>query len=396
MELIRPRELLKMSQQLRPRMLIHFPKESRTGDARVAVVPEAAARLVKLGARVSIEPGIGANVLLPDSSYLEAGAELAGDDASAADLVVRLNKPAIEDVAKLASGSVHVSFTDPFNDPDLLRALAKQGVSAVGMEMIPRTTLAQKMDAMSSQANLAGYAAVVLAAERLDRILPMMMTPAGTIQPARVFVMGVGVAGLQAIATARRLGARVEAFDTRPAVEEQVKSLGAKFVRVDLGETGETAQGYARELTEEQLAKQREAMAAKCAESDIVIAAAQVFGRTAPILVTSDMIRRMRPGSIVVDLSVDTGGNVEGVVADDETIVAGVRIVGHRGFSGRVAMHASQMYAANVVNFVEHFWDREAKRLRIDLDDEIMRGSLVTHDGRIVHERFRDREEDRS
>ena len=382
-----------MSRQDQLSMHIHFPKETRAGDARVAVVPDAVKRLVKLGASVSVETGAGEALRVPDSEFEAAGASLTDDTAAPdgrADLVVRLNKPAVADVARLSSGSVHISFTDPFNDAELTRSFAEQNVSSVSMEMIPRTTLAQKMDAMSSQANLAGYAAVVLAAERLDRILPMMMTPAGTIQPARVFVMGVGVAGLQAIATARRLGARVEAFDTRPAVEEQVRSLGARFVRVDLGETGETAQGYARELTDEQLAKQREVMAAKCAESDIVIAAAQVFGRKAPILVTSEMIRRMRPGSIVVDLSVDTGGNVEGIVADEETIVDGVRLVGHRGFSGRVAAHASQMYAANVVNFVEHFWDREANRLRLDLEDEIVRGCLVTHGGRIVHERFRE------
>lgn len=373
-------------------MHIHFPKEHRAGDARTAVVPEAIRRLVKLGAETSFEPGVGETLRMPDSEFVDAGARLASADSStstAADLVVRLNKPTVEDVAKLSSGSVHVSFTDPFNDPELMQSFAAQKVSSVSMELIPRTTLAQKMDAMSSQANLAGYAAVVLAAERLDRILPMMMTPAGTIQPARVFVMGVGVAGLQAIATARRLGARVEAFDTRPAVEEQVRSLGARFVRVDLGETGETEQGYARELTVAQLATQREVMAAKCAESDVVITAAQVFGRQAPILVTDAMVRRMRPGSIVVDLSVDSGGNVEGIVADEETLVEGVRLVGYRGFSGRVAAHASQMYAANVVNFIEHFWDREANRLRLDLDDEIIRGSLVTHQGSIIHERFR-------
>lgn len=386
-------ELSKMSRHDTLRMHIHYPKETRNGDDRVAVVPDSVRRLVKLGATVSVEAGAAEALHVPDSELAAAGASLTDDSDAAhgkADLVIRLNKPAVGDVARLSSGSVHVSFTDPFNDAELTRSFAERNVSAISMEMIPRTTLAQKMDAMSSQANLAGYAAVVLAAERLDRILPMMMTPAGTIQPARVFVMGVGVAGLQAIATARRLGARVEAFDTRPAVEEQVRSLGARFVRVDLGETGETAHGYARELTEEQLAKQREAMAVKCAESDIVIAAAQVFGRRAPILVTSEMIRRMRPGSIVVDLSVDSGGNVEGIVADEETLVEGVRLVGYRGFPGRVAAHASQMYAANVVNFVEHFWDRDEKRLRLDLEDEIVRGCLVTHDGRIVHERFRE------
>lgn len=376
-----------------PRMRIHYPGQKRNEDARIAAVPDAAKRLRALGAGVSVDAGFGDALGIPDAEFAEAGATIAPDPEAAvacADLVVRLHKPSVEEVARLAPGSLHVSYTDPFNDEALTRAFADRGVSAVSMEMIPRTTLAQKMDAMSSQASLAGYAAVVLAAERLDRILPMMMTPAGTIQPARVFVIGVGVAGLQAIATAKRLGARVEAFDTRPSVEEQVRSLGARFLKVDLGETGETDQGYARELTGGQLERQREAMAAKCAESDIVIAAAQVFGRKAPILVTRDMLARMRPGSIVVDLSVDTGGNVEGVIRDEEIFAGGVRIVGHSGFSRRVAGHASQMYAANVVNLIEHFWDRESKRMRIDLEDEILRGCVIAHEGRIVHERFRD------
>lgn len=374
-------------------MRIHFPRQVLAGDARASVVPDAVRRLVNLGAHVSVETRIGESIQIEDVEFENAGAsiESAGPSGlAAADLVVRLHRPEPHEIEAQPSGSIHIGFTDPFTHPELMQTFAEHHVSAIGMELIPRTTLAQKMDAMSSQANLAGYAAVVLAAERLDRILPMMMTPAGTIQPARVFVMGVGVAGLQAIATARRLGARVEAFDTRPVVEEQVKSLGAKFVRVDLGETGETEQGYARELNESQLARQREVMASKCAESDVVIAAAQVFGRRAPILVTDDMVRRMRPGSVVVDLSVDSGGNVENIVENEETLVGGVRLIGYRGFSNRVAGHASQMYAANIVNLIEHFWDRDTNRMRIDTDDSIVRGCLLTHDGRIVHERFRD------
>jgi len=245
------------------------------------------------------------------------------------------------------------------------------------------------MDALSSQANLAGYAAVIVATERLDRILPMMMTPAGTLSPARVFVIGVGVAGLQAIATAKRLGARVEAFDTRPVVEEQVKSLGAKFVKIDLGETGQTEQGYAKALTEEQLAKQRAGIANHCATADIVITAAQVFGRRAPVIVTVDMLRRMRPGSVVVDLAADTGGNVEGTVLDEERTIDGVRLIGYGNMANRVPAAASQMYSANLGNLIEHFWDKQAKTFKLDLGDEILAGCVVTHDRQIVHETIR-------
>ena len=225
--------------------------------------------------------------------------------------MLRLRPPPAADIAQLKRGAIHVSYLDPFNEHALVQSLADAGVSAVSMEMIPRSTLAQKMDALSSQASIGGYVAVILAANSSPQLFPMMMTPAGTIRPARVFVIGVGVAGLQAIATAKRLGAAVSAFDTRPVVEEQVKSLGAKFIKVDLGETGQTAQGYAKELTPEQLAKQREAMAAECAEADIVITTAQVFGRKAPVIVTTAMVEKMRPGSVIVDMAIETGGNVE-------------------------------------------------------------------------------------
>jgi NAD(P) transhydrogenase subunit alpha len=252
--------------------------------------------------------------------------------------------------------------------------------------MLPRITLAQKMDVLSSQASLAGYAAIIAAASTLDRIFPMMMTPAGTLKPVRVFVIGVGVAGLQAIATARRLGARVEAFDTRPAVEEQVQSLGAKFVKIDLGETGQTAQGYARELTPEQLAKQREVMAQHCAKADVVITTAQVFGRKAPLIVTNQMVEQMQPGSVIVDMAVESGGNVEASQAGETVERNGVRIIGLRNLPGRVARHASEMYANNLVNLLEHFWDKEAKAFRLNLEDEILKHSVLTHDGQIVNQ----------
>ncbi len=291
-------------------MKIFIPRETARGERRAPVVPETAAKLVKLGAEVEVESGVGQTIGQADDAYAKAGASVSQNrlaSLSSADLVLRLRKPPAEEVGLLKPGSVHVSYLDPFNEPELVRALARQGVSAVSMEMIPRTTLAQKMDALSSQANLGGYVAVILAADRLDRIFPMLMTPAGTISPARVFIVGVGVAGLQAIATARRLGARVDAFDTRPVVEEQVRSLGAKFVKIDLGETGETAQGYAKALTEEQLRRQREGMARVCAQSDVVITTAQVFGRKAPLIVTTEMVEGMRPGSVVVDMAVESG-----------------------------------------------------------------------------------------
>jgi NAD(P) transhydrogenase subunit alpha len=247
------------------------------------------------------------------------------------------------------------------------------------------------MDAISSQANLAGYYSVILAAERLNRILPMMMTPAGTISPARVFVIGVGVAGLQAIATARRLGARVEAFDTRPVVEEQVRSLGAKFVKIDLGETGQTEQGYARELTPEQIEMQRKGMAKVCAQSDIVVTTAKLFGRPAPTLVTGAMVAGMKRGSVIVDLAAETGGNVEGSESGREIVTDnGVRIVGIARLEACLPCHATQVYAANLANFVEHFWDAESKSFAYRLDDEILKGCLLTHKGQILDERFRD------
>jgi NAD(P) transhydrogenase subunit alpha len=357
------------------------------------LTPAAAEKLVKLGAAVEVEAGLGSAILATDADYAKAGAVLTSERKAAlgrADLVLRVRKPLLNEVGLLKKGARHVSLLDPFRETDLVAALAEAGISAISLEMIPRTTLAQKMDVLSSQASLAGYEAVVVAAERLSKILPMMMTPAGTISPARVFVIGCGVAGLQAIATAKRLGALVEAFDTRPVVEEQVKSLGARFVKVDLGETGQTKDGYAKALTEEQLAKQREVMARHCASADIVITTAQVFGRPAPRIVTADMLRAMKPGSVVVDLAVETGGNVEGVRAGEEDLVAsGVKLVGIANMPGRAARDASQMFASNLVSLIEHFWDKNAKAFAMRLDDEILKGCLVTHQGAIVNETIR-------
>jgi NAD(P) transhydrogenase subunit alpha len=357
------------------------------------MVPAVAARFVELGAELVVEAGCGEALHYADEDYAEGGASIAESRAEAlteADVVLRLRKPPLEEVGRLKRGCIHISFLEPFDSPNLIRALAEAEVSAIGMEMIPRTTLAQKMDALSSQATLAGYLAVILAAERLDKIFPMMMTPAGTVAPARVFVIGAGVAGLQAIATAKRLGARVEAFDTRPAVEEQVASLGAKFVKVDLGETGEGEGGYARKLTEDQLEKQRQVMTERCAAADVVITTAQVFGREAPLIVTEKMVKGMRPGSVIVDLAIESGGNVASSRLDEEVLVDGVRVVAPSNLPGQVPLHASQMYANNLYNLVEHFWDKDTNSLKLDLEDEIIQGCLVTHGGEISNQMIRE------
>jgi len=276
-------------------MIFFAPREETAGERRVALVPAAVQKLVRLGAEVAVERGIGETIGLADETYAKAGARIEPSRAAglaAADFVLKLRPPPPADAAAMKRGALHLGYLDPFGNREGVRALAAAGVSAMSMEMIPRSTIAQKMDALSSQASLGGYVAVLLAAARLPKVLPMMMTPAGTITPARVFVIGAGVAGLQAIATAKRLGARVEAFDTRPVVKEQVQSLGARFVEVDLGETGQTKDGYAKALTEEQLAKQRAAMAKHCAEADVIITTAQVFGRRAPVIVTAEMGNR--------------------------------------------------------------------------------------------------------
>ena len=371
-------------------MNIVVAREADPEEARVAVTPQAAQKLVGLGAGVEVPKGYGATLGFADADYAASGATLVDEPGlSRADVVVLLGKPNAELIASLKENTVLVSFLEPFQNGPLVQKLAEKGVSALCMELVPRTTYAQKMDALSSQASLAGYVAVVKAADALPKAFPMMSTPAGTIPPARVFVIGAGVAGLQAIATAKRLGARVEAFDTRPVVEEQVQSLGAKFVKIDVGETGQTEQGYAKALTEEQLERQRQGMAKVIAGSDIVITTAQVFGRAAPRIVSKEMVAGMRPGSVVVDLAASTGGNVEGTVPDETVMVDGVRVVGMSNFPGEVARDASQMYASNVANLLEHAWNKETKRLELNLEDEIVNSVLLTHGGEIRDERIR-------
>jgi NAD(P) transhydrogenase subunit alpha len=364
-------------------------KETHTGEKRVALIPEHIARLVKIGAQISVETGIGQTLNISDNEYEKAGASLETDRQplfQTADMVLRIRKPTPEEVGLLKAGSIYVSLLDPFNERKLIEALVQKNITTISMEMIPRLTRAQKMDVLSSQSNLAGYAAVIIAAERLHKIFPMMMTPAGTISPARVFVIGVGIAGLQAIATAKRLGARVDAFDTRPVVEEQVKSLGAHFVKIDLGETGQTKDGYAKALTEAQLQKQREAMAKVCAASDVVITAAQVFGRKAPLIVTADIIASMAKGSVLVDLAVETGGNVAGSQIDQEVEENGVRIIGLANLPGKVAVDASRMFSSNLFALVDAFWNKEQKRFVLDFEDEIIKGCVITHKGQVVNQ----------
>ncbi len=373
-------------------MRIGTIKESFPGEQRTALTPPSVSKLVKLGAQVVIESGLGETIGVDDAEFIKAGAQLESRESilTSCDLILRVRKPSLDDVQKIKKNAIHISFLDPFNERELVNSLASHGVSAISMEMVPRTTLAQKMDALSSQANLAGYVMVILAAERSNKIFPMLMTPAGTITPARVFIIGAGVAGLQAVATAKRLGARVEAFDTRAVVKEQVQSLGAKFVEIDLGETGQTKDGYAKALTPEQLEKQRQGMAKVCSQSDVVITTAQLFGRKAPVVLTKEMVAQMKSGSIVVDMAVESGGNVEGSKANEEVITAnGVRIIGLGNLPSRVAVHASQMYSNNLANLIEHFWDKEQKTLKLDVADEIIKGCLITHQGQIINEQIK-------
>ena len=379
-------------------MHITIPKENSKVEARVSMLPQNVEKLVKKGAKVTIEAGLGATVGIPDAAYKKAGATIEKNRKkvlSCGDIVLGLRKPEHKEVALLKKGSIHISYLDPFNEQKLIGVLAHQHVSAISMEMIPRSTRAQKMDALSSQASLAGYASVIVAADHIQKIFPMMMTPAGTIQPSKVFIIGAGVAGL-AIATEKRLGAKVDAFDTRPVAKNDVISLGAKFVEVDLGETGQTAQGYAKALTEEQLKKQREVMKQYCTHADVVITTAQVFGRKAPIIVTKDMVEAMSPGSVIVDLAIDTGGNVEGAVKGKVVVKNGVKIVGLTNMPAKVALNASLMYSNNLLSLLEEFWSAEKKKFELKIDDEIIKSCLITHQGAVVHPTFAPSKEKKS
>jgi NAD(P) transhydrogenase subunit alpha len=361
-------------------MNIFFPKEA-VNESRVALTIETATKFQKKGINILIEKNLSNHLGVTDEKFEELGVKSVSrqDGFSDADIICNVRNLSEEELDEIKPGTLVISFLDPFNEKSLVKKINDKEISAISMELIPRITRAQKMDALSSQANLAGYSAVLLASNELEKALPMMMTAAGTISPSKVFVIGVGVAGLQAIATAKRLGAKVEAFDTRPVVAEQVKSLGARFVKIDIGETGETEQGYAKELTKEQINKQQEGMKKVCASSDIVITTAQVFGRPAPTLVTKEMVSVMSPGSVIVDMAVGTGGNVEGSIPDQITEVDGVKIIGNTNLPGELPVHSSQVYASNIYNLIEEFWNEETKELTLDEKDEILSICLVSH-----------------
>ena len=370
-------------------MLLGVPKELQADEKRVALVPNDVKKLIRLGASVLLEKSAGEKSGFSDEEYAEAGADLAGNRdelLEKSDIILRVRQPNLEEIGKLKQGSVHISFFDAFNETKLTEKFRKRNITAFSMEMIPRTTLAQKMDALSSQANLAGYVMVILACQKLPRILPMMMTPAGTLKPSTVFVIGAGVAGLQAIATAKRLGAKVVAFDTRPVVAEQVKSLGAKFLEIDLGETAETKDGYAVELTPEQIQRQKEGQKKQIAESDIVITTAQLFGRKPPVIITKDMVRVMKTGSVIVDMAAEQGGNVASSVAGETIEFEGVTIIGDGNWTNFVAKDASVMYSSNLYNLIDEFWDEDEKNFNLDFENEILRGCVITHQGEIVSE----------
>ena len=364
-------------------------KERRAGETRVAVTPDAAKKLIALGFEVVVETGAGLAAAAPDADYETAGAKIVKDAATAlksADVVLKVRGPSDEEIGQLKAGAIVVGLFNPHQDKPLLEALTKAGATVFAMEFVPRITRAQVMDALSSQANLAGYRAVIEAAEAYGRAMPMMMTAAGTIAPAKVFVMGAGVAGLQAIATARRLGAVVTATDVRPAAKEQVESLGAKFVAVEDEEfkAAETAAGYAKPMSAEYQAKQAALVSEHIKKQDIVITTALIPGRPAPRLVSEAQVLSMKPGSVLVDLAVEQGGNVAGARPDEVVVVGGAKIVGIANLPGRIAADASSLYARNLLAFVGLLVDKTGA-VAPNLEDDILKASRVTHGGAIIH-----------
>src|SRR5881296_2505670 len=364
-------------------MRIGVVRETTPGERRVSLVPDTVGRLAKGGNEVVVERGAGQASSFPDRMYTEAGASIG--DVWSAEMVLKVARPSDEEIGKLRTGTVLIAFLSPLTNHSLVRDLARRGVTALSMDAIPRITRAQPMDALSSQATVAGYKAVLLAAAALPKFFPMLTTAAGTIAPAKAFVIGAGVAGLQAIATARRLGAVVEAFDTRPVVKEQVQSLGAKFLEVDLGETGEGSGGYAKELSEEAHKKEVQLLAKAVKENDIVITTAAIPGRPAPKLITADMVRSMKPGSVIVDLAAESGGNTELTEAGKVIDVDGVRIDGTTNLPSTMPYHASQMYSRNVASLLGLMITKEGK-LNLDMNDDVVKGTVITKDGEIVHE----------
>jgi H+-translocating NAD(P) transhydrogenase subunit alpha len=371
-------------------MRIAIARETDVGEPRVAATPETVKKMAALGAEVAVEPGAGEGSGIPDKEFSSAGASISKDAVRRADIVLKVRRPSDVEIKSYKKGALVIAIMDPFGNPAALKSLADAGVVAFAMELMPRITRAQSMDVLSSQANLAGYRAVIDASSEYGRAFPMMMTAAGTVPAAKVFVMGVGVAGLQAIATARRLGAIVTATDVRPAVKEQVQSLGAKFIAVEDEEfkQAETAAGYAKEMSKEYQTKQAELVAEHIKKQDVVITTALIPGRPAPRLVNKQMVASMRPGSVIVDLAVERGGNVEGAKAGDVVEIGGVKIVGHLNVPGRLAASASALYAKNLLTFLETLIDKKTKELAVNWDDEIVKGTVLTRGGAVVHPQF--------
>src|SRR5215475_6289266 len=369
-------------------MRIAVPRETDAGEPRVAATPETIKKLKSFGAEIAVARGAGVASGIPDADFEAAGAQIADTVTKDADIVLKVRRPAPSELAAYKKGALVIAIMDPYGNESALKQIADAGVSAIAMELMPRITRAQSMDVLSSQANLAGYRAVIDAAEEYGRALPMMMTAAGTVPAAKVFVMGVGVAGLQAIATARRLG--VTATDVRPATKEQVESLGAKFLAVEDEEfkNAQTAGGYAKEMSKEYQAKQAALTAEHIKKQDVVITTALIPGRPAPRLVSKDMVASMRPGSVIVDLAVERGGNVEGAKAGEVAQVGGVKIVGYTNVAGRVAASASSLYARNLFSFIETMVDKKEKKLAVNWDDELVKATALTKDGAVVHPNF--------
>jgi NAD(P) transhydrogenase subunit alpha len=370
-------------------MRIAVLKETAAGERRVAATPETVGKFIKLGASVAVESGAGVTASIPDAAFKGAGAEVGPRAATlkGADIVLGVQGPDAKDLAGAAKGAWLAAILDPFASRARVDDYAKAGIEALAMEFMPRITRAQSMDVLSSQSNLSGYKAVIAAANQYGRAFPMMMTAAGTVTAARVFVMGVGVAGLQAIATARRLGAQVSATDVRPETREQIESLGAKAVFADGLEAVGTG-GYAAELTDEQKAKQAELVSSHIAKQDIVITTALIPGKPAPRLISDAQVATMRAGSVIVDLAADAGGNVEGTVAGERTDAHGVTIIGASNLARSLAADASALFARNLYNFLSAFWDKEQGRIVLPDDDEIVKGVRLTHAGKVVHERL--------
>src|SRR5580765_4865418 len=371
-------------------MRIAVPRETDAGEPRVAATPETIKKFKALGADVVVARGAGVASGIPDTEFEAAGAQIGDGVTKDADIVLKVRRPAPNELPTYKKGALVVAIMDPYGNEAALKQMADAGVSTFAMELMPRITRAQSMDVLSSQANLAGYRAVIDAAEEYGRALPMMMTAAGTIPAAKVFIMGVGVAGLQAIATARRLGAIVTATDVRPATKEQVESLGAKFLAVEDEEfkNAQTAGGYAKEMSAAYQAKQAALTAEHIKKQDIVITTALIPGRPAPRLITTDMVKSMKPGSVLVDLAVERGGNVEGARPDEVVEVDGVKIVGYTNVAGRVAASASGLYARNLFSFIETMIDKANKALAVNWDDELVKATALTRDGAVIHPNF--------